>query len=151
MLRSGPIPLFLHGLIEYVAAIAFLLAPFVLDFHSDAATYLSIAVGVVVLMVAATTDGPTGIVRQLPIAVHVLLDYVLAIALIAMPFVFGFSDEGAPTAWFIALGVIHLLLTIATRFLPAVQRPSDNAGPAARDTSVDIEAGGRTALDEPHH
>lgn len=116
MLRQGPIPLFVHGVIEYVAAIAFILAPLLLDFDSRAATYLSVGVGVLVLVVAATTKGPTSVVDQLPVSVHVLLDYVLAVALIAAPFVLGFSKETAPTAWFIGLGVVHLLLTIATRF-----------------------------------
>jgi len=41
---------------------------------------------------------------------------VLAAVLIASPFLFGFSDESTPTAIFIAAGVLHLLLTIATRF-----------------------------------
>jgi hypothetical protein len=129
MLRSGPIPRFLHGIIEYIAAIAFLFAPFVLDFDSDAATYLAIAVGVVVLVVAATTDGPTSLVNQIPLPFHILLDYVLAIFLVATPFIFGFSDEGRPTAWFIALGVIHLLVTIATRFY---HDPADAIDPSTR-------------------
>jgi hypothetical protein len=42
----------------------------------------------------------------------------LAIFLIAAPFMFGFAQESAPLIFFIALGVAHLLLTIATRFLP---------------------------------
>lgn len=108
--------MFIHGVIEYVAAAAFIVAPFLLGFDSDAATYLSVGVGVVVLVVAATTKGPTSLVNQMPVSIHVLLDYVLAVALIIAPFVFGYSDETAPTAWFIALGVVHLLLTIATRF-----------------------------------
>lgn len=116
MLRQGPLSLFMHGAIEYVAALAFILAPFLLDFASDAATYVSVAVGVVVLVLAATTKGPTSIVDQVPTSFHVLLDYVLAVALIGAPFLFRFSDETAPTAWFISLGVVHLLVTIATRF-----------------------------------
>ena len=47
---------------------------------------------------------------------HVLLDYALAAILVAAPFLFGFSDETAPTAFFIVLGVAHLLITIGTRF-----------------------------------
>jgi hypothetical protein len=39
--------------------------------------------------------------------------------MIAAPFLFGFSREGAPTAFFIVLGVVHLLVTIGTRFRPA--------------------------------
>ena len=46
-----------------------------------------------------------------------ILDYVLAIFLIASPFVLGFSDDGTAAAFFIVLGVVHLLLTIATRFV----------------------------------
>ena len=46
-----------------------------------------------------------------------ILDYVLAIFLIAAPFVLGFSDDGTAAAFFIVLGVVHLLLTIATRFV----------------------------------
>jgi hypothetical protein len=119
VLREGPIPLFLHGLLEYAAGVVLIAAPLVLSFDSDAATGISVAVGVVVLAVAASTDGPTSLINQLPIAAHVVLDYLLAIALIAIPFLAGFSDESAPTAFFIALGVVHLLITIGTRFRPA--------------------------------
>ena len=118
MLSQGPIPRFVHGLLEYAAGVLLIVASFVLDFESDAAMAVSIVVGVVVLVVASTTDGPTSLVNQLPLAVHVLLDYVLAAALVAVPFLFGFSDEGAPTAFFIALGVVHLLVSIGTRFKP---------------------------------
>jgi len=137
MIRSGPIPLFVHGVIEYLAAIAFLLAPFVLDFESDAATWLSVGVGVVVLVVAATTDGPTSLVNVMPISMHVLLDYVLALLLVAMPFLFRFSDEGAPTAWFITLGVVHLLLTIGTRFK---RPPASNDAQRGRGESPHVDS-----------
>jgi hypothetical protein len=117
VLREGPIPLFLHGVIEYVAAGVLVVAPFLLGFDSDSATAVSIVAGVLVIFVAATTAGPTSLVNQVPLAVHILLDYVLAALLIAAPFLFGYSDETAPTAFFIALGVAYLLLAIATRYL----------------------------------
>src|SRR5918998_670663 len=116
MLKEGPIPRFAHGLVEYVAAVALLVAPFVLSFDENAATAASIIFGVVILFVAASTEGPTSLVDQIPLPAHVALDYVLAVALIAVPFVAGFSDETAPTVFFIALGVAHLLITIGTRF-----------------------------------
>ena len=119
MLRDGPLPVFVHGVLEYAASVLLIAAPFVLDFDSGPATAVSIVLGVALLVVAATTVGPTSLVDQLPVSVHVLLDYVLAGFLIAAPFVFGFSDETNPTALFIALGVVHLLVTIATRFRKA--------------------------------
>lgn len=130
MLREGPIPLFVHGAVEYVAAAALILAPFVFDFESGAATALSIVVGVVILAVAAATEGPTSLVNQIPQSAHVALDFVLAVVLIALPFLAGFSDETAPTAIFIGLGVFHLLLTIGTRFRAASlgEPPADRGG-----------------------
>jgi hypothetical protein len=116
MLRQGPIPAFIHGIIEYVAAALLIAAPFLLSFDSDAAVAVSIVVGVVVLCVTASTDGPTSLVNSLPIGAHVVLDYVLAAFLIATPFIFSFTDDGTATAFFIVLGVLHLLITIGTRF-----------------------------------
>src|SRR5215210_8772537 len=126
MLRQGPIPRFLHGLIEYLAAVALFVAPFVLSFDSGAATAASIIAGIIVLVVAASTEGPTSLVDQISVTAHVALDYVLALALIAIPFIAGFSDETAPTAFFIALGVLHMLVTIGTRFSPTV--PAEPSG-----------------------
>jgi hypothetical protein len=123
MLRQGPIPRVVHGIVEYVAAVAFIVVPLVLPYRSGAAVAVSIVVGVVILVLAASTDGPTSLVNQVPIAGHVVIDYILAGLLIAAPFLFGFAWETAPLVFFIAVGVVHLLLTIATRFLP------EGAGP----------------------
>lgn len=118
MLRQGPIPRFVHGMIEYVAGVLLVAAPFLFGFDSGAAVAVSIIAGVLVIVIASSTEGPTSLVNSIPIAAHVLLDYALAAVLVASPFLFGFSDEGAPTAFFIALGVLHLLVTIGTRFKP---------------------------------
>ena len=119
MLREGPIPVTVHGLIEYVAGIAFLVVPFLLDYDSDAAMAASIVVGIAILAIAASSDGPTSLVNQISVSAHVVLDYVLVVGLVALPFVAGFADETAPTAFFIALAVAHLLVTIGTRFRQA--------------------------------
>jgi len=118
MLAQGPVPRALHGLIEYAAGVLFIVAPFLLGFSDDGVpTATSIVVGILVLLVAATTKGSTSLVDVIPTSLHVTVDYVLAALLVAAPFAFGFSDESAPTAFFITLGVVHLLLTVATRFV----------------------------------
>ena len=119
MLRQGPIPRFVHGALEYAAGALLIAAPFLLQFDSGAAVALSVVAGVVVIVVAASTEGPTSLVNSIPIAAHLLLDYALAALLIAAPFLFGFSDETSPTAFFLVFGVLHLLVTIGTRFKPA--------------------------------
>ena len=116
MLRSGPISLFIHGVLEYAAAALLIAAPFLFDFDSDAAQAISIVVGVLVLVLAASTNAPTGLAKVVPVEIHAVVDFALAVVLIAAPFLFGFQDERAPTVFFIVLGVAHLLVAIATRF-----------------------------------
>jgi hypothetical protein len=122
MFKQGPVPAFVHGVLEYVAGALLIAAPFLFAFDSDTATAVSIAAGVVVLVVAACTAMSTGLIKSIPVQAHAVIDFLLAAVLIAAPFLFGFSDDGTATAFFIVLGVVHLLLTIATRFV-SEQRP----------------------------
>ncbi len=117
MFKQGPIPAFVHGIVEYLAAALFIAAPFLFPFDDDTATAVSIVFGVVVLVVTASTALPTGLIKSIPVQAHAVIDFLLAAALIASPFLFAFSDDGSATAFFIVLGVVHLLLTIATRFV----------------------------------
>jgi hypothetical protein len=122
VLRQGPISRFLHGAIEYALGVLLIAAPFLFGFEAGAAIALSVVAGVVVLAVAASTEGPSSMIESIPIAAHLLLDFALAGVLIAAPFLFGFSDESGPTAFFMVLGVAHLLVTIGTRFKPPRER-----------------------------
>jgi hypothetical protein len=117
MFKQGPLPAFAHGAIEYVAAALLIAAPFLFSFDSDSATAVSIVAGVLVLVVTACTALPTGIIKSIPVHAHAVVDYLLAALLIASPFLFSFTDDGTATAFFIVLGVVHLLVTIATRFV----------------------------------
>jgi hypothetical protein len=119
MLRQGVFSAFVHGVVEYVAGVLFIVAPFLFGFDSNAATALSIVVGVGVLVVTASSQLPTGLAKVVPVLLHAIVDVGLAVLLIASPFLFSFSDEGGTTAFFITLGVLHLMLTIGTSFLPA--------------------------------
>ncbi len=115
-MSQGPIPALIHGMTEYAAGALFVAAPFLFGFDSGAAQAVAITVGVVILVVTAASNLPTGLAKIVPVGIHVVLDFGTGAFLLAAPFLFGFSDESAPTAWFIVLGVFHVLLTIGTRF-----------------------------------
>jgi hypothetical protein len=122
MLRQGPISRFLHGAIEYAIGVLLIAAPFLFGFKASAAVAVAIIAGLLVLVIAASSDGPTSLVNSVPVPAHLLLDIALAAVLVASPFLFGFHDESAPTAFFIVLGVAHLLITIGTRFQAPAER-----------------------------
>src|ERR1700712_1339006 len=129
MLRQGPIPQAVQGLLEYLAGFLFIAAPFLFD-YTDAgiATAASIVIGILFLVLAAMSSGPTGLAKQLTPAVHALLDAVLAIILIAAPFVLGFSAIATPRNLFLIAGVVWLLVTIGSRY---GARPRPAAAPSA--------------------
>ena len=89
-----------------------------------------------VLIIAASTQWRTGLIHSIPVQAHVMLDYVLAIFLIASPFILGFSDDGTAAAFFIVIGVVHLLLTIATRFVADERPPRAKQAPKAPSSRV---------------
>ena len=122
MFKQGPVPAFVHGVIEYLAGALFIAAPFLFSFDDGTATAVAIVAGVLILVVTASTALPTGLIKSIPVQAHAVIDFALAAVLIAAPFLFGFSDDGTATAFFIVLGVVHLLLTIATRFV-SEERP----------------------------
>ena len=119
MLRKGPVSRLLHGVWEYLVGVLLIASPFLFDFDSDGATAVAIVLGVALIGLAAASEGISGLVNQVPLPAHAVVDYVVAGVLIASPFLFGFSDDAEPTALFIILGVVHLVLSIATRYLPA--------------------------------
>ncbi len=115
MLRQGPIPLNLHALSEPLLVALLIAAPFLFGFSDESApTALSIVAGVVILVVAMSTKWRISLVKVIPVEVHALLDLGLGAFLVASPFIFGFSDETAPTAFFITFGILEILATLGT-------------------------------------
>jgi hypothetical protein len=137
MFREGPFPAVLHGLVEYVAGALFIALPLLLDYDNGSAKAVSIVIGVLLIAVAASTDWRLSLNNQIPKPAHFALDWVLAAVLIASPFLFGFSDESTPTAIFIAAGVLHILLTIGTRF---GKKPDAERSTRAKSTSSKVRA-----------
>ena len=131
MFKRGPIPPLVHGVIDYVFGVALIAAPFVLDFTDNAATALAIALGLCVLILAAFTSWTAGIVKSVPVAAHVMLDYAVSIFLIAAPFLFGFNNDDTASACFVVLGILGLLLTIATRYVARAPRTQPTPPPPA--------------------
>ena len=115
--QANSIPLGMHVLIEYGVGILTMLAPFLFSFDDSAAKVVCVLAGAGILVLAVVSDAPTGLARTLPAASHVVIDYVLGLLLIVVPFVFGFAgDDVAATAYFIVLGVAYVVFAVLTRY-----------------------------------
>lgn len=55
------------------------------------------------------------LVKLIP-CTHFMLDLMLGALLIAAPFIFGFSDDGGATRFFVIAGVLELLTAMTTNW-----------------------------------
>jgi hypothetical protein len=134
MVRQGPIPAFVHTLVEYLAGLGLIAAPLLLGYDHGAATAASIVLGVLVLFLAATTTSTLSLINQVPLSMHIVFDYVITVVLIASPFLFSFSGESTPTVVFITSGVLWLLLSVGTRY--RTDEPAREPKRALRDGEI---------------
>src|SRR4051794_10359324 len=113
----GPLPLRAHQAIEPFAAILLIAAPWIFGFSSnDTATTLSVIAGVVVLATGMSTRWRMSLVKLIPLRTHFMMDMLLGLALIAVPFIAGFSDDGGATRFFVIAGVLELGTALMTRW-----------------------------------
>ena len=113
----GPIPLRAHQAIEPFAALLLIAAPWIFGFSdNDTATTLSVIAGIVVLVTGMTTRWRMSLVKLIPLRTHFMMDVGLGIALIALPFIAGFSDHGGATRFFVIAGALELATALMTRW-----------------------------------
>lgn len=120
-----------HTYIGAVVGIALVVAPWLFQFDEvDAAKWSAIGVGLFILVNEMVTTSPAALIKMVPMRLHIILDVVTGVFLLATPFLFQFSDEDA-NAW-----VPHIVVGLLV------------AGYAlATDTSDAVDAAGTDGLD----
>jgi hypothetical protein len=85
-----------HTVIGLIVGAALVVAPWILQFDDvDAAKWSAVLVGLFVLVNEIVTTSPASPLKIVPMRVHVALDVVTGVFLLATPFLFRFADEDA--------------------------------------------------------
>jgi hypothetical protein len=124
-LRRGPISPRVHGTLDYPLATVLLGGPRVLNFREDTATAFVLAVGGAASVLAVGTAWSRGIIRVIPPVAHGVADLAATTALIAAPFVLGFTRDRRATAFCVAVGAGGLGATLLTRFESDLEPAAD--------------------------
>jgi hypothetical protein len=113
----GPLPLRMHAMMEPVAAILVIAAPWIFGFSDvDTATTLSVIIGVAILLTGMSTRWRWSLVKLIPLRTHFMMDVGIGILLVAAPWIFGFGDEGGAARFFVIAGVLELGTALMTRW-----------------------------------
>jgi hypothetical protein len=119
------IPTKVHGVFDYLGAIILLFAPNIFGFAQEggAAVLVPRIIGVVVLLQSILTNYELGLVKVLPMKMHLMNDYIASAILALSPWLFGFSHLPA-NAWMPHLfaGVAIFLFTLFTEREPRFGR-----------------------------
>jgi hypothetical protein len=100
----------LHGIIDYSIA-SVLVLPWVVNFNEKSSdTWILASIGAVMLIYCLLTDYEWGQIKLIPMKAHFVMDILLAIVLIAAPWLFNIYNYFY--YWPVALGITLLVLVI---------------------------------------
>ena len=105
----------LHGYLDFLTVILFLLAPTLLDL-SQIPAMLAYGLAVVHLIVTLASDFPFGIIKIIPFPIHGWIERIVGPSLIALPFIFGFANEEIARNFYIAVGLVIIAVGVLTDY-----------------------------------
>lgn len=118
-----------HGVLDYAVVAGFAAAPSLFGFSTLPATLAWVLAGVH-LVVTLATAFPLGVVKVIPFPVHGGLETVVALGLLALPWLGGFEAETAARNFYLGAGASVLLVVALTNYRGETARVP--AAPLAR-------------------
>ena len=91
----------IHAYLDYPVALGLVAMPFLFALGSSNAMafWLSVATGVAAFILTILTDHHLGLIRVLSYKFHLLVDFLVGLAFVAAPIVFGFAGLDAYYYW----------------------------------------------------
>lgn len=109
-----------HAKIDYLAGLFFMTSPWILGFkESVPATWIMLLAGLAALVMSLFTNYEGGIVRSIPMRVHLTADVFMGAFLASSPWLFGFAEEVFLPQ--LIMGLFEVLVSLFTAKHPAGQ------------------------------
>ncbi len=107
------IPTRTHGVLDYLVGILLILAPWLFGFSDgSAAQWVPMILGLGVIVYSLLTDYELGVMRLIPMPVHLWLDIGGGVLLLASPWLFGFSNH---IVWpHVVVGLVEIVVAACT-------------------------------------
>jgi len=107
----------IHGMLDYTVGVLLIVSPWLFGFYDQtAATYVPMALGAMALVYSMFTNYELGLIKLLPVPIHLLLDILSGIVLAASPWLFGFAD--IVSLPHLILGIFEIVAAFMTESAP---------------------------------
>jgi len=116
------IPTKVHGVLDYIVAVALFFAPMIFGFADmgGPAVIIPMVLGVGLLLYSLFTSYEWGVFKLLSMPYHLVFDVLASAFLAASPFIFGFYNQ-APNVWLphVVVGLTVIIVVIFSQPQPA--------------------------------
>ncbi len=110
-----------HGIIDYIVGIILFFAPSIFGFseYGGAAVTIPQVLGVAILIVTLLTNFEPGLIKLIPMSLHLWFDYLGSILLIVSPWLFNFSNlSGSVWTPHVVVGALILVQALFSEKTP---------------------------------
>ena len=118
------LPTRVHAISDYVLGIVLIVAPYFLGFADGGpAQWIPTIIGVAILASSLMTNYEYSFARLIPMPLHLALDLVAGVLLLASPWLFHFSDVYVPH---VILGILEVAIAAVTQWRPSFAPSSEH-------------------------
>ena len=129
---TKPISARVHGVLDYAVAAVFLNAPMVFGFQRTTPSKIAYWLTGIHLLLTACTDFPLGPFKWIPFKIHGAIELVAGLFVLVAPWIFGFSDQGPPRNFFVAMGILILIVVALSDYVVRESLPPRRPGDRRR-------------------
>lgn len=109
-----------HGALDYLIGALVAVSPWLFGFaDGETSSWVHLVIGGGIILAAAMTNFEYGVVRMIPMPVHLMLDAAIGVLALASPWLFGFA---AFVGLHVLFGIVELATAAMTSTRPAVVR-----------------------------
>lgn len=106
---------FVHGVIDYGVVLFLLLSPSLFNI-TGLPGILIYALSAIHLFLSITTGFKLSIFKLIPFKIHGIIELLVSIVLVVMPWIFGFAEVTAARNFYIIFGVVVFLTWLLTDY-----------------------------------
>lgn len=115
------IPTKVHGVLDYIVAIALIFAPMIFGFSQvgGAAVIIPIVLGIGLFLYSLFTKYEWGLIKVIGMPYHLVIDIIASVFLALSPWLFGFANQ-AWNVWVphVAVGITVILVVLFSKTQP---------------------------------